>query len=141
MQDVTTAAWAEVHVAEHIMEVRVCKDVSSDDTFASFVDRAESAYTMKDEDFVLVFRIENFSGVSKRQAVQWMQLFDRVRPITEARLIGTCVSSPSPVVRTGARMFTLLHSPIKPFHVFDDYATCMQTAKRLIQEGRSPRSN
>lgn len=94
---------------------------------------AEREYSTMDTEFVLVFNLTNFSGLSIQQAAAWMELFERVRPVTESKLICTCVCSSSSVVLAGARLFTRLHSTVKPFHVYEREEECMREAQRKIQ--------
>ena len=114
------------------MEVHVRKSVESDASFAAFMTEAERVYVGMEASFVLIFRLD-FGGVSVRQAARWMQLFERVRPVTEAKLICTCVCCSSPVVEAWARMFTTVYSSIKPFHVCKDYETCLAKAREGLQ--------
>ena len=122
--------WADIRCETGIVEIRVNRDVKTDKEYSDFVLAAEREYLAMDSEFVLVFNLSNFSGVSVQQAAAWMELFERVRPVTETKLICTCVFSTSSVVLAGARLFTMLHSPIKPFHVYDNEEECMREVRK-----------
>ena len=121
--------WADIRCETGIVEIRVNRDVQTDEEFSDFMRTAEREYLAMESEFVLVFNLSNFGGVSVQQAAAWMELFERVRLKTETKLICTCVFSPSSVVLSGARLFTMLQSPVKPFHVYDSEEECMREVR------------
>ena len=129
--------WAEVKRRPGIVEVRVNRDVETEREYVDFMVEAEQEYMKMDTEFVLVFNL-NFSGVNIQQAAAWMELFERVRPVSASKLICTCVCSSSSVVLAGARLFTRLHSAVKPFHVYESEEECMSEAQRKFEHHVAP---
>lgn len=118
---------------ERLLEFRAERARTSDEAFLRFMDEAEREYRRMPKDFVLIFDLSDYGGVSVHQAMLWMQLFERVRSVTETNLVCTCVCAPSPIVLAGVRLFTTLYSAVKPFHVFEDRVACVDAARRALQ--------
>jgi hypothetical protein len=125
--------WADIRCESGLMEIRVNRDVQTEQDYSDFMLLAEREYLAMNTEFVLVFNLVNFSGVSTQQAAAWMELFERLRSVTERKLICTCVISTSNVVLAGARLFRTLHSPIKPFHVYESEAECMREVRQKLK--------
>lgn len=84
--------------------------------FARFVDTAERAYLAQTSEFGLVFDLSALERAAPAlwQCIEWMRLFQRVRPHTETTLRASAVSASSPMVLAGVALFRTMHSPVKP---------------------------
>ena len=97
---------------------------ATDDEFRALVADAETAYRATDAPFYLVFDLLRLELVPLHQAHAWMELFERVRPITERLLLCTSLCLASPILRGGVELFLALYHPVKPLHVFGDFSEC-----------------
>ena len=102
----------------NLLKLTAQKPAASNEEFAAFIERAETAYCEMPPNFVLLFDLCKMRALPLAQIRAWLDLFRRVAPVTRARLLCTCVAVQDPVVLTGMKIFMTVYNPIKPLHIF-----------------------
>lgn len=133
MSQAQTFARVKRHANRNLLEVTALPGDSSDADFDRLVAECETAYADMPADFVLLFDLTDLQRLKPAYAQAWMRMFERVKPITKARLLCTCVVLTNPIVLMGANLFLSMYNPVKPFHMFEARDDALSKARSELK--------
>lgn len=111
-----------------LLVVTVLKEKATDEEFDALIDASESAYVQMPDKFCLVLDLSVMELLPLSHCIKWMELFERVKPVTEARLVCTCVCFQNPIMHSAVTLFLRMYHPIRPFYVCHDRSECIRIA-------------
>ena len=124
-------AFAQVRRSKthNILYVTVLRHSASDREFCELIECAEREYNAMAKGFVLVIDMMCMGGLPLHQAGMWMEMFQRVAPVTKERLVQTNVCFSNDLIKFAVDAFLLMYSPIKPFYTYPTREECVGEAK------------
>ena len=118
-----------IELRENVLQIRVLSARASDEEFDALLRDAEAIYANMDEEFYLVFDLCDMGLLPLHQAMKWMELFDRVKHVTETHLICTSVCLSDPLVKGAVDIFLGLYNPTRPLYTFPTLSECEATIR------------
>ena len=106
-----------------IFHMETTVDTFRDEEWHSLMQTVQDYYNHADcngIEFRIIFDVRSMESVPISHGLQWIELFQKNRHITEKCVICTSMITSNKLVRDGVNFFLKFYSPIKPFKIFTD---------------------